>query len=613
MLNLVWFYYWVRDGVLASDTIMAWGLSADFWAILRMLIRRSAEFVFFGIAIGILVRTHDLMALLIAGTLALLAPSISGAFIEVAQAAPEWRFLALAVGLLATTFGALVLFLIPSGDFVPAFSRWLLPFFCMAEGVRVVLGIYLPQQLRALTLLPFVVVYGLGLIAQVYRYRYGTLVYRYQFQWIILGSGITVLAVSLTQSAYVLLPKDWHILSAGIDEIGALCLALAVGVAVTRYRLYDIDLFINRTIVYASVALLMAGVFAAVYIGQILLFERLLPPEGRPFALVVAAFIVGALYNPTRRQVQNVIDRRFFGLRFNLDQLAGHQRLIQLPGAYSGRILGGYQLLDVIGRGGMGEVYKGVSRDHLAAVKILPLEDLNDYVAQRRFEREMRATQALDHPHIVHTYSAGESDGAYYLAMEYLTEGDLKDLLRRHERLSLEAALPLLTSIAAALDYAHTHGYIHRDLKPSNIMLRRTADKLHPVIMDFGLAKFLDHQSTLTGEGAVGTIDYMAPEQIQSARQVDQRADIYALGVIAFEMLTGERPFKGNPAQILFAHLKQPPPYPHEIQPTLPLAASLAIMEALSKDPADRPAQASVLIARLSAPHVQPAQGEAPK
>jgi len=144
----------------------------------------------------------------------------------------------------------------------------------------------------------------------------------------------------------------------------------------------------------------------------------------------------------------------------------------------------------------------------------------------------------------------------------------------------------IIEDVTAALDYAHASGYVHRDIKPSNIMVRR--DVFSAVVTDFGVAKFRDGRTAMTNTGAVGTIQYMAPEQIIASAEVDARADIYALGITLFETLTGEPPFKGNAGQLVFAHLNQSPSDPRELVPDLPPAVAAGIMRALQKRPDDR-------------------------
>ncbi len=170
---------------------------------------------------------------------------------------------------------------------------------------------------------------------------------------------------------------------------------------------------------------------------------------------------------------------------------------------------------------------------------------------------------------------------------------DLSAFIKQTGFLTLDRATGILDDCSAALDYAHKRQLVHRDVKPSNILLRHKEDpadreRLQAVLTDFGLAKIENARTRLTTTGAMGSIDYMAPEQIKSASEVDQRADIYALGIVAYEMLTGERPFKGNAGQVLFAHLNQPLPDPRSVQPDIPDHISSAVKKALEKQPDER-------------------------
>jgi serine/threonine protein kinase len=156
-------------------------------------------------------------------------------------------------------------------------------------------------------------------------------------------------------------------------------------------------------------------------------------------------------------------------------------------------------------------------------------------------------------------------------------------------QLPFEEVLPVLGNLADAMNTAHAQGYVHRDIKPANIMLRQGKDSaVEAVLMDFGIAKLIESSTTLTGSGAAGTIDYMAPEQIMNSRLVDHRADIYALGVVLYEVLTGTTPFHGTAGQVLFAHIQQPPPHICDVMPDIPDYIGDAIDRALAKDPAAR-------------------------
>jgi hypothetical protein len=294
----------------------------------------------------------------------------------------------------------------------------------------------------------------------------------------------------------------------------------------------------------------------------------------------------------------------------------------QPDGSLTGTQLGPYQVLELLGRGGMAEVYKGRhSRlERSVAIKILPARlnvDAGQGQFAQRFEREARAVASLRHPNIVEVFDFGDIQGTYYMVMEFVRGQDLARLLRSQGALPYDEAKPILRELAGALDYAHGQGLVHRDIKPSNIMLEgldnsadnsaETAFRRRPsyrvVLTDFGIAKILGGDTAATQAGMLmGTLDYMAPEQIRSAAEVDLKADIYALGVVTFQMLTGQLPMKGdNPGAVMMAHLQIPAPDPRTLLPDLPECAALAILRALEKDPAERFASAGGFVNSLFA------------
>jgi serine/threonine protein kinase len=210
---------------------------------------------------------------------------------------------------------------------------------------------------------------------------------------------------------------------------------------------------------------------------------------------------------------------------------------------------------------------------------------------RKRFEREAQTLASLEHPNIVKLLGSGVSDDVHYLAMEFIDGQELGEFMHQGAVKDYDALHDWLKTIASALDYIHDKGLVHRDLKPSNIMIRPSKiDKeiKEAVLMDFGIARVNATGTRLTGSGAVGTIDYMSPEQIMAAREVDKRADVYALGIIVYELLTGERPFKGSAGQVLFAHIQQPAPDPRDVNPDVPRSFALAVIKALSKDADER-------------------------
>ena len=175
------------------------------------------------------------------------------------------------------------------------------------------------------------------------------------------------------------------------------------------------------------------------------------------------------------------------------------------------------------------------------------------------------------------------------LVMDYVAGKDLKRVMTS-QILKIARVLEIFTDIAQALAYTRTQGVIHRDVKPENVIIREDGTA---ILIDFGLVKFTDADKDISGEGAIGTINYMAPEQIREGTAIDTRADVYAMGVVLFEMLTGTCPFIGNVGEILYAHLEQPPPDPCDFNPNVPVHICLAILRALSKDPDDRYASMS--------------------
>ena len=248
---------------------------------------------------------------------------------------------------------------------------------------------------------------------------------------------------------------------------------------------------------------------------------------------------------------------------------------------------GRYQVKRVLGYGGMATVYHAYDphfeRD--VALKVLPSKFLHDPKFQKRFRLEAITVGRLEHGAIVPVYDFGEDHQQPYIVMRYLSGGTLRDWLKNGV-LPLTNAAQIATRIAFALEEAYQQGVVHRDLKPSNILLDKQGNAF---LSDFGIAKLMAGNMTLTGEQLIGTPQYMSPEQGNGDKTIDHRADIYALGVILYEMLTGEVPFRGKmPAQIILAHLTQPVPNIHDHCPELPSECATIISKAMAKEPSDR-------------------------
>lgn len=262
--------------------------------------------------------------------------------------------------------------------------------------------------------------------------------------------------------------------------------------------------------------------------------------------------------------------------------------------ALIGTVLGTCTLQELIGQGGMGAVFlaqQSRPRRQVAIKVLLPMVQLKPEQHAsflERFRRETDAAASLDHPNILPVHEYGERDGLAYLVMPYISGGTLRDELEREKRLPWTSIVSYLDQMAAALDAAHARGVIHRDIKPANILI--TPEK-RLLLSDFGLVKLMSEEQNapLTKVGMpMGTPDYMAPEQV-IGRDVDAHADLYSLGVILYQMVTGEVPFKGDlPMQVAMQHLHMRPSSPRQLRPDLPPVAEHVILRALAKRPDDR-------------------------
>jgi serine/threonine-protein kinase len=262
-----------------------------------------------------------------------------------------------------------------------------------------------------------------------------------------------------------------------------------------------------------------------------------------------------------------------------------------------------YVLLDEVGRGGMGIVFRAreTALDREVALKVLAFDPLMAPQAFQRFEREARLAAKLDHPHIVPIFAVGHLADVAYYTMRYVAGGSLEGELGAGRAMAPDRALALLRQVGAALDYAHARGVVHRDIKPANVLL---ADAGHALVADFGIARAVqpgEGGAGTTSSGVVGSPAYMAPEQWR-AEAVDGRADQYALAIVAFEMLTGERPFRGAGVQdLLKMHLLEEPPDLTAKRPDLPAGVAAAIRRGMSKEPADRYGTASAFVDAVAA------------
>jgi serine/threonine protein kinase/ligand-binding sensor domain-containing protein len=265
-----------------------------------------------------------------------------------------------------------------------------------------------------------------------------------------------------------------------------------------------------------------------------------------------------------------------------------------------GQRLGAYQIVEQIGQGGMATVFKAYqpSMDRYVAIKILPIHFTEDESFVGRFTQEARTLAHLEHLHILPVHEYGEQDGTTYLVMRHVEGGTLKDVIAQDGPMELEEAARILGQVGGALDYAHSQGVVHRDIKPSNVLVDRQGNTF---LTDFGIAKLVAETAQFTATGAIiGTPAYMSPEQ-GLGQPTDYRCDIYSLGVVLYEMVTGRVPFEAEtPLAVLLKHINDPLQPPRQIKTDLPEAVERVILKAMAKSPDDRFQSAQEMIDALA-------------
>src|SRR4051794_5325774 len=245
-----------------------------------------------------------------------------------------------------------------------------------------------------------------------------------------------------------------------------------------------------------------------------------------------------------------------------------------------------YRVVRKLGTGGMANVYLAEDQElgRRVAIKMLDDRHAQDDQFVERFRREAKNAAGLSHPNIVGVFDRGEAEGTYYIAMEHLKGRNLKELIAARGPAPVHIAVDVTRQVLAALGHAHENGIVHRDIKPHNVMID---DDRRVKVTDFGIARAGTSKMTEAGS-IVGTAQYLSPEQARGA-QVDQRSDLYSVGVVLYELLTGKVPFTGeSPVEIAMKHLSAPPPPPSELNPDVPEDLDKIAMRALAKDPARR-------------------------
>lgn len=264
----------------------------------------------------------------------------------------------------------------------------------------------------------------------------------------------------------------------------------------------------------------------------------------------------------------------------------------------TGQSLGQYEIIKLIGRGGMASVYLARQRSigRTVAVKVLPPHLMHDQTFLKRFQREVQAVAMMQHPRIIPVHDYGEEQGMPYIVMAYIDGGSLSQQIQDRGQLPLDEAVRLVGQIAEGLDYAHKQGVIHRDFKPSNVLLDHNSNAY---LADFGIAKVSQETAQLTGSGIVGTPTYMAPEMFKQ-ETATPAVDIYALGVTLYQMLSGTTPYEGaTPVQLMYAHLNDPVPNLEDSRHDIPRTVQGVLEKGMAKDPQSRFASAGQLARAL--------------
>ncbi|MBC7812797.1 MAG: tetratricopeptide repeat protein, partial [Burkholderiales bacterium] len=265
-----------------------------------------------------------------------------------------------------------------------------------------------------------------------------------------------------------------------------------------------------------------------------------------------------------------------------------------------GRTLGGYRIVEQVGSGGMATIYKAYdpNTERFVALKLLPAQYSQDPMFRERFRREAKAIARLEHIHILPVHAYGEEDGTAYLVMRYLPAGTLSERIRQG-MIPLTEISRIIEQLASALDYAHANGVLHRDVKPSNVLLD---DRGNTFLTDFGIAKMVEMNLDLTGDSILGTPSYMSPEQCEGRTDLAAATDIYSLGVVLYEMVTGRTPFSAEtPLAVIHMQLRgEALPPPNLLRPDLPENAEAVILKALSRKPEERQASCATMATAFS-------------
>lgn len=600
----------------SQEALRVAGLSLKFPAYV-LVITDSLTVLFFGVIAFIIVwrRGDEVMTLVVASMLLFTGALYTG---PTANANLPTLALAILPGM-AESMQAWFVYLFPNGKALPRWIWWILiPLPIWRIGIWFV--DYIPKYKAELHTAEtyghtaqqawdiglFLLLLAGGIVAQVYRYRkLSTPAQRQQTKWVLFGTIVTVLFVGTYVVVFNVLGYGKNpslvvsLVARVLRQVSLMIVPATMAIAVLRYRLWDIDFAINRSLVYGSLTTILLTLFALSLRAISTVAQG--SSAGPLIAMLISMVVFALIFQPLNTGLQKFVDRQFYHIYVDY-QKAGRSVLPPLePSTFPSAHFYEYTDLEVAGRGGMAEVYKAThpTLKRVVAIKLMREAIQDDPVMHMFFERESRALRDLDHPNVMKVLDTGQVEDRPYMVMEFIEGHALGDLLQ-NGGLDLERTLQLLKPISAALDYLHANNIVHRDVKPGNIMLDQAGREVRPVITDFGLAKVLGDPSLISQSAVAGTFAYIAPEQIEARRDIDGRADVYALGVMTYQLLTGELPFKHeHQGALLIAHMLHTPPDAREKAPDLPEGAARAIQKAMSKKPSERFGTASEFVSAL--------------
>lgn len=588
--------FWSQRGGLPGLTLIPLGVQLP----MLIAIELTLALVFWGASIYLLVRRPDSLMVLLTAMVGFMMP-VRVAFMQVIplEALPSWYSPTAQVIFLGVfaMLAYVVFALFPDGVARPRWVRW-----WVLARIPMMLNYVLDviPVLNQFFVYVDIVMFGALMVAQYQRFQQDRIsIERQQTKWILLGMafGLGFFFIRRLADTYLMESfPELYIMIYGVSRVAVLSIPLAITLALLRYRLYDVDWVLNRSLIYALMTAFIIGVFAlSLYVSQILLSQFVSTSDARLLMAVLSALLVAWLYEPTRARLQRVVDQRFFRLRLPPEAIAARETPLAPTASWTGVQLDELIIGDLVGRGSMGQVYLATYRDQRVAVKLLPKENLDDVMSHRLVQREMRLFRNLNHPNICQMLGGGLYQGAPYIIMEYIEGEELERVLEVRGVLTLDETRLIVRDTAAALDYLHERNILHRDVKPRNIILQ----DMRAVLTDFGTARTLSGTQG-TGNLLLTTPDYTAPEQIQEGGHASAATDIYSLGVVVYRMLTGQKPFEGTLRQKMLAIVHTPARDPRELNATIPEFTAQAILRALEKDPARRFATAGEFARALS-------------